>query len=74
MTRKRTIKEIDYFRSLQTNMLKHRSYFLHGAANQDMAYRSVSRTRLDQRRYNGTSKKNDKERHIAASLQHDLWS
>lgn len=72
MMRKRSQKEIKYFRSLQTQMLEHRAYFLSGAAKTDTTWRS-SRTKLQHRR-RSVSKKHDVVRHVAASLQHDLWS
>lgn len=70
--RKRTIKEIKYFRRLQRDMLKYRAYFLSGSAKTDLTWR-FSRSKLDHRR-RSVSKKHDLVRHVAASLQHDLWS
>lgn len=72
----RTEKEKAYFRSLQTQMLSHRSYYLYDPkahVPQKTWRREREMSDVEDRRLN-TTEKTDKTQHIAASLQHDLWS
>jgi hypothetical protein len=74
----RTEKEKAYFLHLQTMMLSHRSYYLYDPAAQvprEQRWRSDRNKMSDEEEHRlNTTEKADKVRHIAASLQHDLWS